>query len=209
MDSKKTGWLIIVILLAVIGLTKSGVLISKDDFVRKQLSELPYALDGWRGAAMKYPASLKESFKAEEFIIRGYENAGGQKVKLYAGFFSSRKGTSTHNPDVCYPAQGWKIEEKAAVNLKIEGRNYRLAKRVLTKGLNKKVIIFWYQAGNKTYAHKLLHQLVVIKDAVIKNSMKASIVRISVTQDRSLEEALEIEKEFSRVIIPVLVDYLP
>ena len=211
MDSKKTAWIIIVILLLSAIFIRSEVISFKEPNIdRKNLSDFPYSLGNWQGEDTAYPGWLAEALKAEEFIMREYINDKNENVNLYTAFFSSRKGTSTHNPDVCYPAQGWKIEEKGTFYLDIDGKKYHLAKRIFSKGIERQFVIFWYQMGDRTYADKLRHQIAVIKEAVIKNRMKAGIVRLSVSsRDYTEEEVLEIEERFAKLIIPELKEYLP
>jgi EpsI family protein len=209
MDNKKTGWIIIVLLVIAAGLMKSGLLTKKPDVSRISLEKFPYVIGEYKGVDLGYPDWLEEALKAEEFILRSYEDNNGNKLKLYLAYFTSRKGTSTHNPDVCYPAQGWRIENKGKVTIDIDGKKYNLAKRYFIKGAETQTILFWYQAGDKVYSDKLRHQLMVIKNAVLKNDMQASIVRVSPISPMSDEEALKKEKELSRLIIPMLGDYLP
>jgi len=210
MDSRKIGWIIITILVVVIIALKLDLLSSTKEFERKSLLDFPYTLGEWKGEDLEYPDWLSDELKAEELIMREYEDKDGNNLMLYAGFFTYRKSTSTHNPDVCYPAQGWKIEKKDIVKLDIDGRSYPVAERIISKNLNRQVVLFWYQVKDKTITNKIKHQMLIIKDALIEGKMRASIVRVSMPiKNRSIDEALEIEKEFAEIIIPKLSEYLP
>ena len=209
MDSKKTGWIVVIFLVITVFIIKSGLISKKPEINRLSLNDFPYTVGDYKALDLVYPDWLADTLKAEEFILRKYEDSKGNIIKLYAAYFTSRKGTSTHNPDVCYPAQGWKIEEKGTEVVEIEGKKYKLAKRVFRRDHDRQIILFWLQAGDGVYSDKLRHQMVVIKNALLTNQMRASIVRVSCLNRLDLDEALKIEKDFSKLIIPILKDYLP
>jgi EpsI family protein len=209
MDSKKTGWITVVVLIITVFIIKSGLISKKPEITRLSLNDFPYTVGDYKGVDLEYPDWLEDALKAEEFIIREYTNSKGDVLKLYAAYFTSRKGTSTHNPDVCYPAQGWKIEEKGTDSIKISDKKYTLAKRVFRRDHDEQIILFWFQSGFRVFSDKLKHQLVVIKNAIFTNQMQASIVRVSCLENVSLDEALKKEEDFSKEVIPILKDYLP
>jgi EpsI family protein len=209
MDSKKTGWISVALLIIALIVIKSGLISKKPEITRMSLNEFPYTVGDYRGVDEGYPDWLEDALKAEEFIIRQYENPKGDRIKLYVAYFTSRKGTSTHNPDVCYPAQGWKIDKKATEVLDVEGKKYTVAERIFSRDREEQVILFWFQAGSRVYSDKLRHQMAVIRDAVLTNQMQASIVRVSCLDNSGVDEALEKEREFTKLVIPLLKDYLP
>ena len=209
MDSKKTGWITVILLVITVSIIETGLISKKPELNRLSLTDFPYTVGNYKALDLDYPDWLADTLKAEEFIIRKYEDGKGNKIKLYAAYFTSRKGTSTHNPDVCYPAQGWKAEVKGAEVVEIDGIKYILAKRVFKRGHDEQIILFWFQIGDKVYIDKFRHQMAVIKSAVLTNQMRASIVRVSCLNRLDLDEALKIEKDFSKLIIPILKDYLP
>ena len=209
MDSKKTGWITVILLVIAVFIVKSGLISKKSEVTRLSLHDFPYTVGDYKGVDLEYPDWLEDALKAEEFILRDYTDSKGNRLKLYVAYFTSRKGTSTHNPDVCYPAQGWRIEEKGTDTIEIANKKYNLAKRVFRRDYDEQIILFWFQSASKVFSDKLKHQLVVIKNAVFTNQMQASIVRVSCLQKVSLDEALKKEEDFSREVIPLLKDYLP
>jgi len=209
MDSKKTGWITVILLVIAVFIVKSGLISKKPEVNRLSLHDFPYTVGDYKGVDLEYPDWLEDALKAEEFILRDYTDSKGNRLKLYVAYFTSRKGTSTHNPDVCYPAQGWRIEEKGTDTIEIANKKYNLAKRVFRRDYDEQIILFWFQSASKVFSDKLKHQLVVIKNAVFTNQMQASIVRVSCLQKVSLDEALKKEEDFSREVIPLLKDYLP
>lgn len=209
MDSKKTGWITVILLVITVFIVKTGLISKKAEINRISLNDFPYTIGDYKALDLEYPDWLADTLKAEEFILRKYEDSKGNRIKLYAAYFTSRKGTSTHNPDVCYPAQGWKIEEKGTEVVEVAGKKYKLAKRVFRRGHDEQMILFWFQIGDEVYSDKFKHQMAVIKSAVLTNQMRASIVRVSCLNRLDLEEALEKEKDFSKLVIPILKDYLP
>lgn len=210
MDIKKTaGWIILIILAIGILIAKSGLLQGTGEVERAPLNEFPAQINGYTSHELPYPDWLDEALKAEEFFIRDYEK-GSEHIKLYAAYFTSRRGTSTHNPDVCYPAQGWEIAEARIRDIKIGDKTYQISERRVKRGKEQILVMFWYQAGDNVYADKLKHQLYVIKNALLSGSMRAGIVRVSMNLDKvSLDEAREKTIAFSKEVIPLMEAYLP
>jgi len=74
------------------------------------LRALPAELDGWRAIDLPLDQSVADMLRADANVQRAYLHPQGYVVQVYIGYYGTdRGGTPEHTPDVCYPAQGWKV----------------------------------------------------------------------------------------------------
>ena len=174
-----------------------------------RLGEFPMSVAGWNGKSVPYPDWLPEELGANEFFIREYTNAHGSAVTLYAAYFDARYGGTTHNPDVCYPAQGWEIVERSRGAVQVEGNTVEFTRMLVQKGLAKELVLFYLQTGNRTTPELSGYRLTAIVQGILFNKIGGTLVRVSAPVSQTTEKTYTEETEFLKVIAPMLKQYTP
>ncbi|NOX98117.1 MAG: EpsI family protein [Nitrospirae bacterium] len=210
--SKKNYWLILGLLLLSVLYVRVLQPAGKNQSGELRLNNLPMKIGGWQGEEQPFPNWLPAALNAEEFFIRRYTNDSGNFIWLYVGHFGSRRGI--HEPDRCYPDQGWKIVKRKVVSVNREESDSspaEIVEMVVEKGLDRRLVLFWYQRGERVMARRFRYQLLLMGRAIIKGRTEGGvIIRVSaLVRDDNFDDVLAYEKQFMQVLIPVIPKYLP
>lgn len=108
---------------------------------------LPSNLHGWRAFELEMDESVSEMLGADHNVQRAYVHPLGYQVFVYVGYYSTQRGgTPEHTPDICYPAQGWAIQEESV--RRVGGSDgFDLREFIVQKGEERRVVHFWYRTG--------------------------------------------------------------
>ena len=152
---------------------------------------------------------MPEELGAREFFIREYRNGQGGVVTLYTAYFDARYGGTAHNPDVCYPAQGWEIVERSRGAVHREGNSIEFTRMVIQKGLAKELVLFYFQIGDRTMPELSHYRLTAIVQGILFNKIGGTIVLMSAPIEQTVERTYAEETEFLEIIGPMLRQYVP
>ena len=183
---------------------------------RTTFASFPMTIDGWR--AVNDPPMEDEILKVlgvDDYLSRAYYRPDGAGVGLYMGFYGSqRQGDTIHSPLNCLPGAGWEplsqgraiIHDAGGPGVDIEVNRY-----VVQKGLERQLVLYWYQSHGRVVASEYTSRLLLIADAIRLNRTDGSMVRviapIAVGSDGVAAEALA--TSFVRSLFPLLTGYIP
>ena len=116
--------------------------------LRRELTGLPLALDGWTGAELAVDPKVLAEAQATEFVSRSYTNPKFPGVALSLWINYSVKGDNMrHSPEICLPSHGGsKIESQTRV-LPIAapgGRDVNVTRLGYSQGEVVQGVGFWY-----------------------------------------------------------------
>src|SRR5437763_7233932 len=111
-------------------------------------SLLPYQLGEWQGRDTHFDP-LFGTDPADSSLLRIYTSASATVVIVYAGFHKDLPSSlDYHSPQLCYPAQGWKIERESTCLVGEFRRTWIKANEIqVTKDGGKRLVTWWYHAG--------------------------------------------------------------
>ena len=153
----------------------------------------------------------------DDYLSRVYYQPNGAALGLYMGFYGSqRQGDTIHSPLNCLPGAGW--EPVAGGRLQIanadgRGRDITVNRFVVQKGLERQLVLYWYQSRGRVVASEYTSKLYLIHDAIRLNRTDGSMVRviapIKIGAADNGASAERLAEDFVRVIFPLLHAYLP
>lgn len=186
-------------------------------FSKKPFSEFPLAIsDKWHGKELGMEQSVLDILKLSDYMMRVY--APSQETQrramplwLYVGYYQSqRTGSTYHSPKNCLPGSGWQFVETDQVVVPVsEANSIQINKVLIQKGLDKQLILYWYQDRGRVIASEYWAKGYMIWDAMTQNRTDGSLVRISVPVTTTTEDAYQYSLSFLRDLWPLLVDYMP
>ena len=186
--------------------------------IRRPLSELPLSIDSWRGG-LGAPLSTEvlEQLRVDDYTLRTYARAGHPVVGLYVGYYATqRQGASIHSPLNCLPGAGWVPTQRSYLPLTVPtdkggARPGELNRIVIEKGLDREVVLYWYQSHGRVVASEYWGKMYSVLDAIRINRTDAARVRIVAPVDPAagVEEAEQRATEFTRALFPLLGNFLP
>ena len=182
---------------------------------RRPFVVFPTHLEGWSG--VDGPA-LDEAAVAllgvDEYLNRVYER-GAAYLGLYIGYHNSqRQGDTLHSPLNCLPGSGWQPLSRTWHDIPVgtEG-SIRVNRYVIQKGLERQVVLYWYQSHGRVIASEYAGKFYAVYDAIRLNRTDAAMIRIASPIHGSSPEdeqrATEHAVSFVRAIYPVLPAFIP
>jgi EpsI family protein len=205
----KKAYSIVIIMLALATCLRYTHMIRASSPPGLRLGEFPMSVSGYQGKDMPYPDWLPDELGAREFFIRQYEGEESPSMTLYVAYFDARYGGTAHNPDVCYPAQGWEIVARSRNAVKAGGKTIELTRLLVQKGLTKELVLFYFQTGDRTVPELSQYRLSAIVQGILFNKIGGAIVLISAPIHGTIEETYTQETEFLSIVGPMLARYLP
>ena len=186
---------------------------------RESFSTFPMEIGDWRGESVpRFNQQILAVLGVDEYVTRTYYAPSGRAVGLYVGFYQSqRQGDTMHSPLNCLPGAGWEPVKKERVTIEVPtttGTRAIVVNRiVILKGLDKQVVLYWYQSHGRVVASEYWGKIYTVVDAIRLNRTDAAMVRVisPVTgSDAAAEQTAErLTVDFTRAMFPLLGRYLP
>lgn len=182
---------------------------------REALATLPRTLGAWSDPVdLPLDREVREVLGVDDYINRTYVNAAAQAVNLYIGYYGSqRQGDTIHSPQNCLPGAGWQPVEGGATSLDVDGRRITVNRYVIQKGLDRQVVLYWYQGRGRVVANEYANKFWLMVDAARLHRSNGALVRVVAPVMRSANGSLvaadRAAAEFTRTIFPRLPGYLP
>ena len=178
--------------------------------LRQSLSTFPMVLiDRWAGRELGIPQEIRDVLKADDLMMREYRH-DGQPVWLFIAYYQSqRTGATYHSPLNCLPGGGWTIVSRDDTPIPIAGRPMSVNRVFIQKGLDKQLVLYWYQDRGRIITNEYWAKGYLVWDAMTRNRTDGALVRISLPVTGSEQQALAIGAEFLQTSYPLMRDYLP
>lgn len=185
---------------------------------RTEFATFPMTIGPWK--SIVDPPMDEDVLKVlgvDDYLSRIYYQPNGAAVGLYMGYYGSqRQGDTIHSPLNCLPGAGWEPVSQGRLhvaNADGRGRDISINRYIVQKGLDRQLVLYWYQSHGRVIASEYTSKLYLIHDAIRLNRTDGSLVRViapikvGATDNGAAAERLA--EEFVRVIFPMLPGYLP
>lgn len=188
-------------------------------FTREPLAGLPLQIGNWQGHDVPLDDRVLSVLGVDDFVSRDYVSKAGY-MGLYVGFYQTqRQGNTIHSPLNCLPGAGWNPVDRSYITvpagLEPSGPNHdvQINRIIIEKGLDRAVVLYWYQAHGRVVANEYWGKIYTVLDAMRINRTDGALVRI-VNPFTGSGPAVEMaaEKEaisFMQSIFPLLSRHLP
>jgi EpsI family protein len=214
------------ILILTLCLTLSAAFVAKaskteDVPPREPLANLPMRLGAWTGReAAPFEPEILAVLGVDEYANRVYVSQGNA-AGLYIGYYQSqRQGDTIHSPLNCLPGSGWEPLSKTYLTIPVAlgGVDRRqdsitVNRYVIQKGLDRQVVLYWYQSHGRVVANEYRSKLFMVYDAVRLNRTDAALVRVVSpmrgTEPNAENEASDHAVDLVKSLFPLLDRYLP
>lgn len=184
---------------------------------RVPLAALPRAIGDWKGVEAPLDAKVLGTLGVDDHLSRVYQRANAAPASLYIGFYrTQRTGETIHSPLKCLPGTGWQPLETGRRTLDVSGadgvsQRILVNRYVVQKGLDRHVVVFWYQMRGHVVASEYTAKLYLMDGALRTNRTDGALVRIIVPlrrgdTDASADAYIE---GFVQLLYPKLAAHLP
>lgn len=160
---------------------------------RRPLDSCPMTIADWRGVrGTAFDPRTLSVLRVDDYINRVYEDDRQRPVALYVGYYGSqREGATMHSPLNCLPGAGWSPVSFRRMDIPVDAgttnpdaprtgatRAIRVNRYVIEKGLNRQVVLYWYQAHGRVVASEYWGKIYLVADAIRTNRTDGALVRI-------------------------------
>jgi EpsI family protein len=145
---------------------------------------------------------IAQSLRVDGYLLRRYQGPDARPLWLYVAFYRGVGATGAHDPEVCYPAQGWDVQQSRELAIDLGERGSLRARLLRARlELQEETVLYWFQPATRWPRTTALEQLLRIYDA-LRGTPQYAFVRVSIPgADELGAEALA---EFARdVALPV------
>jgi EpsI family protein len=203
-------------LVAMTGFYLAGATSAETVPPRESLSACPMQIDDWSG---KHAAPLDEKVLAilgvDDYVNRLYLNGRGALVSLYIGYYDSqRQGDTIHSPLNCLPGAGWQpvSQDRRQIEVSSGGgglRTIEVNRFVIEKGLDRQLVLYWYQSHGRVVASEYWGRAYMVIDAMRLNRTDGALVRVITPIVKTEDDAEREAENFVQALFPLLDRYLP
>lgn len=138
----------------------------------------------------------------DDVLMRTYINKQGEKVMLALAYVKEqRQDVKVHQPDNCYPAQGFQMLQSELTTFKIDANKYPIIgkNQVYMGSTHREAVSYWIRVGDDTFLSGLQMRLKTIKDGVLKQRFDdGMLVRVSseLTADEDTKKLFHLHERF-------------
>jgi EpsI family protein len=184
--------------------------------LRESLDNFPTTIDRWAGRdAPKFTDDIMAILGVDEYVNRIYVAPSEAYTSLYIGYYQSqREGDTIHSPLNCLPGAGWIPMVTGRTAIQVQGRTapIEVNRFVIQKGLDRQVVLYWYQSHGRVIADEYWSKAYMIYDAMRFNRSDAAMIRVVspvLPSDKGDAAAERRVTEFVQALFPLLGTYLP
>lgn len=212
-----------VILLFVMLVAAAGVVARADRQeqipLRQPFSAFPAVLGDWKGISQPpLDEEVVRVLGVDDYLTRAYFNSRREGVGLYIGYWQSQKqGDTIHSPKNCLPGAGWLPVKQGELALTPsrgnQGRPLMVNRYVIQKGLDRQMVLYWYQSHGRIVASEYWGKIFLVADAVRLNRTDGAVVRVITPivgdSPQADSHAESRATSFVEALLPLLDQYLP
>jgi EpsI family protein len=191
---------------------------------RTAFAAFPMQIGEWHGVEdPPMPKAVLDVLRADDVLTRTYYTSsmpglsGRAVAGLYVGYWQSqRQGDAIHSPLNCLPGAGWEPVSRAALSFadpRNPGAVVSINRYVIEKGLDRELVLYWYQSHARIVASEYWSKFYLVADAVRLNRTDGAIVRVitPIRDDaRDAEQMAEANAMgFVKELLPRLDGFLP
>ncbi len=186
---------------------------------RDPLSGLPTEVAQWQGEPTeRLDRQILAVLGADDYLNRVYVDPAYGSVGFFIAYYQSqRTGSKLHSPEVCLPGSGWQTQQERLLGIPVTAssgdRTMEVNRVVIVKGLERQVVLYWYQSQGRVVANAFWGKIYSMVDAATRHRTDAALVRV-VSPVRGSDAQAEARAEqaavkFTQAVFPLLGKYLP
>lgn len=180
---------------------------------RLPMAEFPRVLDGWDSKDVGIAQDVRDILGPGDLLSRIYYRPGQPYVDLFVAYFASqRTDNSIHSPKNCLPGSGWMPAESGYIVIhRPDGSPVTVNRYIISKGLDRQLVLYWYQAHARVVASEYWAKYFLVADAIRMNRSDGSLVRVvtPILQSESSEVAQRRAVGFAQAALTKLDPFIP
>lgn len=183
--------------------------------IRRSFEAFPMTVGTWTGrTAPDFDDRVLSVLGVDDYVNRVYQDAARYPLGLYIGYYESqRQGDTIHSPLNCLPGAGWQPLAQGRMQLTVRDANapriIEVNRVVIQKGLDRQLVLYWYQSHGRIIASEYWGKIYLVLDAIRMNRSDGAMVRVVAPIGSSEVDAEKRAVQFVESMFPLLGSFLP
>jgi EpsI family protein len=137
-------------------------------------------------------------------LSRTYVNTEGYRVMLSMAYGDDqREGMQMHYPEVCYPAQGFTLQDKKNGTLQTINGSIPVTRLLTSLGQRNEPITYWTTIGDRVFQGNIQKKLTEMRYGLSGEIPDGMLIRVS-SIDSETSDAYEIQSKFINQMLGAL-----
>jgi EpsI family protein len=180
---------------------------------RAPLVDFPMRIGDRVGQTVPIPQDELNVLGEGDFLYRLYFAKSSPVVDMFIAYFpTQRTGSTIHSPQNCLPGAGWlPVESGRMIIPRPEGGSIAVNRFVIAKGLDRQVVLYWYQSHGRVVASEYTSKFYLVADSIRMHRSDGALVRVITPLSRGETEQSADTRviSFTQQLLPVLDSYIP
>jgi EpsI family protein len=139
-----------------------------------------------------------------QLLSRTYKNDQGYRIMLSIAYGNDQSDSmQVHKPEICYPAQGFVLENKSAATLPFGKGTIPITRVATSLGQRKEPITYWTTIGDQTVKPGIHKKLVEMSYGLTGKIPDGMLVRVS-SIDPDTANAYRMQDQFAQQMLEAL-----
>lgn len=173
-----------------------------------ETTPLPSDVGPWHATEQRRLADdVFAVIEPDSYLMQLYEAPGRTAIWLYIGVYAGRAsyGKGAHDPEVCYPAQGWDAMHSESLEVALENSETLRTKYIeARRGSLTEAALYWFQPAMRWPELDVRERLMRVLDAV-NGRPQYAFVRLSGPIDAGATAKHDLAEFAARIAWPVRV----
>lgn len=181
----------------------------------KPLDSFPFQIGGLHGVSLPIDQSISEVLGPGQFLDREFRSRSSAEppIDLFIAYYpSQRTGDTIHSPQNCLPGTGWTPLETGQIQIPgPNGRAITANRYIVGKGMDRVLVLYWYQAHGRTTPSEYWAKIYLVTDAIKSNRTDGALVRIVIPLPSSsaISQTEDRAVQFAQSVVQQLDTYIP
>ncbi len=131
-----------------------------------------------------------------QILTRTYVNSSGYRIMLSLAYGDDQRGDlAAHKPEVCYPAQGFKLHSNVEAQVPTPFGSITGRRLSTSLGPRQEPVTYWFTVGDTAIKNKLQQRMVEVKLGLTGQIPDGLLFRVSSIDDTT-ERAYRMQDQF-------------
>jgi EpsI family protein len=137
-------------------------------------------------------------------LTRTYINNQGYRIMLSIAYGKNQsKSMELHSPEVCYPAQGFAVEDKQKTTLNLLGKPIAATRLETNLGQRHEPVTYWNVIGSNVTTSLLDKRLTDLRYTLTGRIPDGILVRVS-SIDKATDNAYAVQRQFAAELMQAI-----
>ena len=174
--------------------------------LRQSFDNFPLQLGPWQGRHVYIDPAMVRATGCNAYLNTDYHNPQKELVSLWIAYYENQKGgASAHSPFSCLTGGGWDVKESEILEI---SPGLPVRSLLMDQGGNLLLVYYWYLQRNRWLTNEYFNKFYLAYDRLVSRQADGALVRLITPVGRDLHAAHERLTSFSRLLVPVLPEFI-